>query len=654
MKESMQIFDNDLREDSREWKATKACLISHLPRYRAIWLAYANREEVMEENVAYEADDEMVVCCDKQNCSCKISSFLPQELLEIKVTNQESSDALSESEWDEASQASAAAESSSSSSSEDTESSGASTCVAFDVSFLPSPTGSSPTNDNLSQSRPTKTDVLELLDSTSLSDDCSDKENAFAGNPLNLSQKPEIIVIDSDDELEPVLQPSKYVQGDNAQQGTERRAHHQQSSYDSRCSEIEYESLKKMNKKMGTQRRTRVVVESSDDDSTSSSALKHSITRKSMGKNQFIIDSDNEDEDDIRLDTEDERQANKLLGKIKALSIRKSKENDDTFRKKSLRKMKYDLVDSDDEGADSSSKTSHEETRRDTVRKATETKVRRRKDSFIVDSDEEDQSEDSDVFSYGNDKPSSFGVRHDKDRKLNNRDKMTKSTFRRTREQLAQEFFVQFDKKVFDGKLSADTKVVWSNKLRTTAGLTRLKAQRQGKEIIGRSAVVELSTKVLEDSQRLRATLMHELCHAAQWLEDGVSKPPHGEVFKKWARLATRRMPDIPVTVKHDYEISFKYTWKCVQCNGLLKRHSRSVDVQKHVCGRCRGRLVEVEADGTKKASAPARPPSAYNQFIKDNSANVRRELEKRQTEKVTQAQVLKHCARLWKEQSQS
>ncbi len=592
-----------------------------------------------EENVAYEADDEMVVCCNKQNCSCGISSFLPPELL--VVTNQESPDALSE--WEEASRASAAE--SSSSSSEDTESSGGSTCVAFDVSFLPSPTGSSHTNNNLSHSKPTKTDVLELLDS-SLSDEYSDKENAFAGGPFNIPQKPEIIVIDSDDE--PVLQPSKHVQSNNG------LAYHQQSFNDSSCSEIEYESeKKKVADSMGGKHRRRVAVDSSDDDSISSPAMKQSLSGKSSRINKFIVDSDDEDDDDSRRDTYDERQANELLAKIKSLSLRESKEKasyDDTCRKNTFRKMKYDLIDSDDEEADTSSTTSHKETRADAVRKGAKSKARRSRDSFIVDSDEENYSNDSDVFSDGNDNASSFDFRHDKDRKLNNSDKRAKSTFRRTREQLAQDYFVEFDRKVFDGKLSANTRVVWSNKLRTTAGLTRLKAQRRGDEIIGRSAVVELSTKVLEDSQRLRATLLHELCHAAQWLEDGVSKPPHGDIFKKWAKLATRRMPDIPVTVKHDYEISFKYTWKCVQCHGLLKRHSRSVNVQKHVCGRCQGRLVEVEADGTKKA----RPPSAYNQFIKDNSADVRRELEKRQMEKVTQAQVLKHCARLWKEQSQS
>lgn len=44
------------------------------------------------------------------------------------------------------------------------------------------------------------------------------------------------------------------------------------------------------------------------------------------------------------------------------------------------------------------------------------------------------------------------------------------------------------------------------------------------------TARVELSSKVLDSSDRLRRTLVHELCHVAAWLLDHVAKPPHGEV----------------------------------------------------------------------------------------------------------------------------
>ena len=43
---------------------------------------------------------------------------------------------------------------------------------------------------------------------------------------------------------------------------------------------------------------------------------------------------------------------------------------------------------------------------------------------------------------------------------------------------------------------------------------------------------MELSSKVLDRPDRLRRTLVHELCHVAAWLIDHTSKPPHGSVSR--------------------------------------------------------------------------------------------------------------------------
>ena len=47
--------------------------------------------------------------------------------------------------------------------------------------------------------------------------------------------------------------------------------------------------------------------------------------------------------------------------------------------------------------------------------------------------------------------------------------------------------------------------------------------------------------KVIDEHHRLRHTLLHEMCHAAQWLVDGKINPPHGSLFKKWANHAMER-----------------------------------------------------------------------------------------------------------------
>lgn len=193
----------------------------------------------------------------------------------------------------------------------------------------------------------------------------------------------------------------------------------------------------------------------------------------------------------------------------------------------------------------------------------------------------------------------------------------SKLAFRKRRVALSQQLLIEFDQMAFGSQLLLERNdidrvpvtLTWSNKLRTTAGLTRLSRVRQfpnttnptyctSDDKLPRIAVIELSCKVIDDETRLRATLLHEMCHAAAWVVDAVAKPAHGSGFQTWAQRATRAIPDIVVTTTHNYEIAFKYQWVCVnypdQCNVMIQRHSRSVNVERHMCGRCHGRLRPV------------------------------------------------------------
>jgi predicted SprT family Zn-dependent metalloprotease len=188
----------------------------------------------------------------------------------------------------------------------------------------------------------------------------------------------------------------------------------------------------------------------------------------------------------------------------------------------------------------------------------------------------------------------------------------SKLAFRKRREDLSRQLLVTFDRTVFDSKLLVSARgcegavvaLSWSNKLRTTAGLTRLKSignpflTKSQPDSRIRTAVVELSTKVIDSEMRLRSTLLHELCHAAAWIIDGIAKPAHGPCFQRWAKHAMKSVPDVTVTTRHNYEIDFKYTWVCINypdaCQTIIQRHSRSVNPERHVCGHCKGRLQEV------------------------------------------------------------
>ena len=146
---------------------------------------------------------------------------------------------------------------------------------------------------------------------------------------------------------------------------------------------------------------------------------------------------------------------------------------------------------------------------------------------------------------------------------INHRTPKKKKDFQKHRDFLTLKIFRDYNQRAFDGKLSS-VKVVWSNKLRTTAGLTRLKRiSKLGGTPEERLATIELSQKVLDDEDRLCSTLLHEMVHCAAWIIDGVSKPPHGSCFKKWARIAMKKIPGMIVTTTHDYEIQFKYAWVC-------------------------------------------------------------------------------------------
>ena len=67
--------------------------------------------------------------------------------------------------------------------------------------------------------------------------------------------------------------------------------------------------------------------------------------------------------------------------------------------------------------------------------------------------------------------------------------------------------------------------------------------------------------------ERCRDTLLHELCHAAVALIDGVAKHGHGSLWRQWTGLAERRYPYLPaITVKHTYDIAYKFIYQCCQC----------------------------------------------------------------------------------------
>ncbi|KAI9172954.1 hypothetical protein H9P43_007085 [Blastocladiella emersonii ATCC 22665] len=243
---------------------------------------------------------------------------------------------------------------------------------------------------------------------------------------------------------------------------------------------------------------------------------------------------------------------------------------------------------------------------------------------------------------------------------------LTGKAFKKQRVALAAAAFAEFNRAVFDSKLPADLPVVWKPRLTRTAGRfrgRRAKPTRYAPLLPGSltdptaatvpddgyiySGSVELSTKVVDSEDRLRSTLLHELCHAATWYFSHSVKPPHGPLFHAWAKRATRAFPADRVTVRHTYDIKRRFHYVCQTpgCGHAHKRHSRSIDVAWQGCGKCgTGALVlhemvgdelvllgtAADADAAAAAGAPVkvkapRPLTAYQVFVKEQYAAVKR-----------------------------
>ncbi|KAM9795651.1 germ cell nuclear acidic protein [Neosynchiropus ocellatus] len=124
----------------------------------------------------------------------------------------------------------------------------------------------------------------------------------------------------------------------------------------------------------------------------------------------------------------------------------------------------------------------------------------------------------------------------------------------------------------------------------------------------------------MEAPNRLRDTLIHEMCHAATWLINGV-RDGHGNFWKLYARKSTLAHPELPMVTRcHSYDIKYKFQYQCVRCQNTIGRHSKSLDTQRFVCALCTGQLVLL---------TPSKPraPTPFANFVKENYGTTRQEM---------------------------
>jgi len=123
----------------------------------------------------------------------------------------------------------------------------------------------------------------------------------------------------------------------------------------------------------------------------------------------------------------------------------------------------------------------------------------------------------------------------------------------------------------------------------TTAGRAKWHKNKEGSHF----TEIELSEKIVDCNERIRNTLSHEMCHLATWVIDGDPKQGHGRLWKRWVSKVMKKQPEIQISARHNYKISYPYQWRCEKCANTYGRFSKSIRPAECVCGSCKeGRLV--------------------------------------------------------------
>uniref|UniRef100_A0A1A9UHY7 SprT-like domain-containing protein n=1 Tax=Glossina austeni TaxID=7395 RepID=A0A1A9UHY7_GLOAU len=182
------------------------------------------------------------------------------------------------------------------------------------------------------------------------------------------------------------------------------------------------------------------------------------------------------------------------------------------------------------------------------------------------------------------------------------------------KQELSKVLYDLFNEKVFNNKL--EVQVIWNKRLCSTAGRC-LNKKKAGIRL----SLIELSDKVLTSADRLRCTLIHEMCHATAWIFDAAKG--HGAAWKQWACRANSIFPELPkIGVCHQYDIEYKYTYKCCLCGAKSHAHSTSRKVENIRCSYCHGAIeifLNKKDKGGNIIPTPLREPTGFAKFVKDN-----------------------------------
>ncbi|EFN62275.1 Acidic repeat-containing protein [Camponotus floridanus] len=202
--------------------------------------------------------------------------------------------------------------------------------------------------------------------------------------------------------------------------------------------------------------------------------------------------------------------------------------------------------------------------------------------------------------------------------------------YKNNKDELCKKLYKLYNEKVFDNQLPQDMSIEWNIRMRGTAGFCYNKKSIRTLSGVVKSSRIVLATKIVDTPDRLRDTLIHEMCHAATWLINDISDG-HGPFWTKWANKAMETFPELPPIRRcHDYDIKTKYTYRCTGCGYSIGRHSKSLDIERKRCGHCLGKFEllvnKTTKSGIKQVQTPKREPSGFALYVKQNYNSVKKE----------------------------
>ncbi len=178
--------------------------------------------------------------------------------------------------------------------------------------------------------------------------------------------------------------------------------------------------------------------------------------------------------------------------------------------------------------------------------------------------------------------------------------------------------WTEFNRRYFQGALPP-IPIEWSRRLTSSAGMfvcrigPRQALQGTDEERLRRRRI-RLSALLLqqggpEPQRETIVTLAHEMIH--QWQFDILRRRPnHGPDFRRM--MARMNQDGLGITLYHSLGTAVaalaKYAWRCQHCGSIYRRHRRTIQPRRHVCGSCRGPLRELAVDN--EASPPASIPA--------------------------------------------